>query len=236
MLIVIGGDEYYDGEEDTQVLSRWAKLKILSQFSPEYLDGRKSFVLSWERKHRLIHEDAVRHFLDPDKQNQIFVPDVQSAPEPEHLKAEIDEPADSTSNETNADITVPLLPSVWNTEQAASPSSIDIRDDPPSEREKVKHPDCRTQREGGGLLRMRVGLEHGEIVDTIKKFPDNWEPPSELLSGLKKLFHDKPFVRTVEIWEEVDGSHSITDTTTKIAIGWLFAERACEMIKNTCFT
>ena len=75
MLIVIGGDEYYDGEEDTQVLSRWAKLKILSQFSPEYLDGRKSFIFSWETKHCLIHEDALLHFLGGTGQK--FIPVVR---------------------------------------------------------------------------------------------------------------------------------------------------------------
>ena len=46
-------------------MSRWVKMKLSSQFSEEDLDGRKSFIFSWDSKHRPIHEAAMRHFLDP---------------------------------------------------------------------------------------------------------------------------------------------------------------------------
>ena len=74
VLIVIGGDSYYrdENEEVRFVISRWARKKVASQFSEEYLDGRQSFIFSWHKKHRMIHEEAMRHFLDPDKRGSKF--------------------------------------------------------------------------------------------------------------------------------------------------------------------
>ena len=36
------------------------------------MDGRKSFIFSWNKKHRLIHEEALRHYFDPTKKGQKF--------------------------------------------------------------------------------------------------------------------------------------------------------------------
>ena len=74
VLIVIGGDSYYrdENEEVRFVISRWARKKVASQFSEEYLDGRQSFIFSWHKKHRMIHEEAMRHFLDPGKRGSKF--------------------------------------------------------------------------------------------------------------------------------------------------------------------
>ena len=74
MLIVIGGDSYYQNEDEEarSVISRWAKRKVASQFREEYLDGRQSFIFSWNKKHRPIHEQAMRHFLDPSKRGSKF--------------------------------------------------------------------------------------------------------------------------------------------------------------------
>ena len=74
MLIVIGGDSYYRNEDEKQrcVISRWAKRKVASQFREEYLDGRESFIFSWDKQHRPIHEEALRHYLDPSKRGYKF--------------------------------------------------------------------------------------------------------------------------------------------------------------------
>ena len=74
MLIVIGGDSNYQNEEEEalSVISRWAKGKVASQFGEEYLDGRQSFIFSWDEKHRPIHEEAMQHFLDPGKRGFKF--------------------------------------------------------------------------------------------------------------------------------------------------------------------
>ena len=74
MLIVIGGDRYYkdENEEARSVISRWARRKVASQFREEYLDGRQSFIFSWDEKHRMMHEEAMQHFLDPGKRGYKF--------------------------------------------------------------------------------------------------------------------------------------------------------------------
>ena len=74
VVIVIGGDVNYenDDEENREVISRWAKRKVSSQFSIEYLDGRKSFIFSWNKQHRAIHEEALLHHFDPNKKGQKF--------------------------------------------------------------------------------------------------------------------------------------------------------------------
>ena len=86
-MIIIGGDnEYSDQSEEEQVvISRWARRKVASQFDEEYLDGRKSFIFSWNKAHREIHEEALKHYLDPSKKGQKFqyVPKPKPQPEPE---------------------------------------------------------------------------------------------------------------------------------------------------------
>ena len=90
MLIVIGGDSYYkdENEEARSVISRWARRKVASQFREEYLDGRQSFIFSWDEKHRMIHEEAMRHFLDPGKRGSKFeYTPPMSSPKPIEPKA-----------------------------------------------------------------------------------------------------------------------------------------------------
>ena len=74
MLIVIGGDDNYKDRDEEQrvVISRWARRKVASQFDEEYLDGRKSFIFSWDKQHREIHEEALLHYFDPGKDGQKF--------------------------------------------------------------------------------------------------------------------------------------------------------------------
>ena len=76
VIIVIGGDDNYKDEEEKQgsVLSRWAYRQVSSQFDEKLMDGRKSFIFSWEKEHRPIHEEAMIHFLDPHNKKQKFVP------------------------------------------------------------------------------------------------------------------------------------------------------------------
>ena len=95
MLIVIGGDSYYkdEDEEDQFVISRWARRKVASQFNEEYLDGRKSFIFSWDTKHRPIHEEALRHFLDPSKKGVKFVYTPKPKPLPRPVEPEFIPPA-----------------------------------------------------------------------------------------------------------------------------------------------
>ena len=77
MLIIIVKDERYENkeEEETQFISRWvAKTIINPQVRKEFVDGRKSFVFSWNEEHRPIHEEAMLHFLDPGNNGKAFNP------------------------------------------------------------------------------------------------------------------------------------------------------------------
>lgn len=69
VVVVIGGDSHYkdEAEESHSVLSRWALRIVNLQFKEEFRDGRKSFVFSWDEEHRVIHEEALLHFFDPNK-------------------------------------------------------------------------------------------------------------------------------------------------------------------------
>ena len=59
-------------EEEQSVISRWARRIVRSQFREEFLDGRKSFIFSWDKKHREIHEEALLHYCDPSKKGKKF--------------------------------------------------------------------------------------------------------------------------------------------------------------------
>ena len=75
VIVVIGGDGNYknETEEEQSVISRWAWRKIAhTQFKVEFIDGRKSFVFSWNKQHRAIHEEALLHYFDPSKKGQRF--------------------------------------------------------------------------------------------------------------------------------------------------------------------
>ena len=90
VITVIGGDDNYkdDKEENREVISSWAKRKVSSQFGREYLDGRKSFIFSWNKQHRAVHEQALLHHFDTNKKGQKFeyrppTPNQQSNSQPQ---------------------------------------------------------------------------------------------------------------------------------------------------------
>ena len=74
VIVVIGGDDNYKNvdEEEQSVISRWARRIVRSQFREEFLDGGKSFVFFWDKKHREIHEEALLHYFDPSKKGNKF--------------------------------------------------------------------------------------------------------------------------------------------------------------------
>ena len=94
VLIVIGGDENYrdDDEENRSTLSRQARDTALSrQLRPQLIDGRKSFIFSWNKKHGAIHEEALIHYFDCAKKGQKFTSQpvaepVRIGPEPEKTR------------------------------------------------------------------------------------------------------------------------------------------------------
>lgn len=73
-MIIIGGDKYYKDEEEKEqfVISRWVRRKVASQFDEGYFDGRESFIFSWNKEHREIHEEALEYYLNPNKRGEKF--------------------------------------------------------------------------------------------------------------------------------------------------------------------
>ena len=93
---MIGGDDQYrdEDEEEGTVISRWARKKVASQFNEEYLDGRKSFIFSWNKQHREIHEEALLHYFDPNKKGHKFEyhPKLKPVPKPEPEEHDVTPP------------------------------------------------------------------------------------------------------------------------------------------------
>ena len=104
VLIVIGGDDQYRGEDEEErtVISRWARRKVASQLNEECLDGSKSFIFSWNKQHREIHEDALLHYFDPSKKGQKF--EYQPRPKPKPVPLPIS--ADPTTTTTTKEVLV----------------------------------------------------------------------------------------------------------------------------------
>ena len=111
VIIVIGGDDEYkdEREEDEAVLSRWARRKVSSQFQEEYLDGRQSFIFSWDKKHRGIHVEALLHFFDSNKKGEKFespqrLKKPTQSDNPSFEKADIMPQKDAVINVTNLNL------------------------------------------------------------------------------------------------------------------------------------
>ncbi|XP_068732110.1 uncharacterized protein [Montipora capricornis] len=128
VIIVIGGDDNYkdEDEENEQFISRWARRKVSSQFNDEYMDGRKSFILSWNKKHKEIHEEALRHFLDPSKRGTKFEYKPKRKPPPRPVTA----PADPVQQSRHGSFS-PERPSVKeadsHTPETERPSSRSVK-------------------------------------------------------------------------------------------------------------
>ena len=110
VITVIGGDDNYkdDKEENQEVISSWAKRKVSSQFGGEYLDGRKSFIFSWNKQHRAVHEQALLHYFDLNKKGIKFeyqppTPNQQlnSEPQLQETSTELENPYTSKSYSYN---------------------------------------------------------------------------------------------------------------------------------------
>jgi len=91
---VIGGDDQYrdEDEEERTVISRWARRKVASQFKEEFLDGSESFILSWNKQHREIHEEALLHYFDSSKKGQKFEYQPKPKPKPVPKPKSTEEP------------------------------------------------------------------------------------------------------------------------------------------------
>ncbi|XP_022804645.1 uncharacterized protein LOC111341875 [Stylophora pistillata] len=120
VIVVIGGDDNYEGngEENREVISRWAKRKVSSQFSEEYLDGRKGFIFSWNKQHRAIHEQALLHHFDPNKKGQKF--EYQQQSPNQQTKPEIQSPGLQNPQKTDKSL-------LRNNEATSELTAVEVR-------------------------------------------------------------------------------------------------------------
>ena len=202
--MVIGGDDNYKGrdEEDSRVLSRWARRKIMSQFTEDFLDGSTSFVFSWGEKHRPIHEEALLHLLLHGNQGKKFVPrpvvPEPVVPQPKSFGSE----TDPVENEND-----PELPDVAardDTGNASGSQSGEARE-PEPEPVRMEIPAERGGNEQEKLLATSGGtdqkeftfkatLEYGQVTKMERSVPI----PEYMAESWKKRWGNSPEV-TAEI-------------------------------------
>ena len=82
MLVVIGGDKKYATRDEKQnkFISQSALNAIKTQFPLKFIDGRQSFIFSWDDAHRQIHEEALLHYFDRSKRGKKFEYQQRSQP------------------------------------------------------------------------------------------------------------------------------------------------------------
>lgn len=170
VLIVIGGDSNYkdSDEEDRYVISRWARRKVASQFGEEYLDGRQSFIFSWNMKHREIHEQALLHYFDPSKTGKKF--EYQPKPKPQPKLQPMPQPKPPLGMENTTD-SVPFTTGKRDTK-------IDLEEPGP-------YPVPSYYPEGTVLLhtRLRYGRISFEVGD-VKTWDRAWMPSEKIVQDL----------------------------------------------------
>ncbi|CAH3119328.1 unnamed protein product [Pocillopora meandrina] len=184
VVIVIGGDVNYesDDEENREVISRWAKRKVSSQFSIEYLDGRKSFIFSWNKQHRAIHEEALLHHFDPNKKGQMF----------HHQSPSTNQPP------------IPVLPS-----QAKSPELKNPQKPKSPPRRESSDPSFSNQRDAQGDLdysqrnfpeEKSIHFENTQQLVWATQFSVK-SPPTVLLRGFARYGKVPDQIGDLQIWD-----------------------------------
>ncbi|KAL9963903.1 hypothetical protein ACROYT_G027458 [Oculina patagonica] len=191
-----------EDEEEGTVISRWARRKVGSQFKDEYLDGRKSFIFSWNKEHREIHEEALLHFFDPSKKGQKFEyqPKPKPVPKPKTEEPEITPAADRDIQPE------PYVVEDDREQLVPDDESSGARRRSFSDREEQKQ-GLRGQQEGasygtigpgeaerdypaGTVLletRMRYGKISYQAKDIVKR-EDRWQPPDQVETELLERY------------------------------------------------
>lgn len=171
---MIGGDDNYksESEENESFISHWAKRRIaLPQFRQELIDGRKSFVFSWNKSPKAIHVEALVHYFDPNAQGRKF--------EHQSLKRSIQSKpqAPSFANVTDLDPALTLASSVASLEIGVisnSSGGVTGRDPRILKGEKI---------DGIDLATSRCTLPPESVRDPLQKDSDGTRPILQLSVG-----------------------------------------------------
>ena len=85
------------------------------------MDGRKSFIFSWDKKHRKIHEEALLHFFNPSRKGQKFEPQRPEHRAPTKSVTQPQPRASGTSRRKTEGIKTQQPQDTWDTLQCGSP-------------------------------------------------------------------------------------------------------------------
>ncbi|XP_073256055.1 uncharacterized protein [Porites lutea] len=220
VLIVIGGDNNYrdEDEQGRSVISRWAKRKVASQFGEEYLDGRQSFIFSWNEKHRPIHEEAMRHYLDPGKRGSKFEYTLpKPLPEPiPHVDLRSASADTDISREDFQDANTPHRRSFNNLESQKSELTYDL--------DKGTYEALNMGGSGvppvylGGTVLLETYVRYGSISfnrEDIFQEKGGWRPTAKQVSDLMSGFKSIPLAKVTFVSIGNGGvSYSVVKVTT----------------------
>ncbi|XP_078380102.1 uncharacterized protein LOC144663042 isoform X1 [Oculina patagonica] len=266
VLIVIGGDDQYrdEDEEERTVISRWAKRKVGSQFNDEYLDGRESFIFSWNKKHREIHEEALLHYFDPSKKGQKFVYQPKPKPVPRVKEPKITPPSavDIPEEFGPSDDKEPLLGGYGNggsirrssgQEGPKSEFSVDL--------EEPSFGALRVQSDSGtapadypeGTVLLSTRMRYGKIsyeVEDVENWDQRWQPSERTVRDLgqdwksvavaKVLFITNAsggvFCKVIEVKPRKEGICAWLIALFILCMSWCFDKiKACVIAIFYCF-
>nr|XP_058946161.1 uncharacterized protein LOC131774155 [Pocillopora verrucosa] len=218
VFIVISGDKNYKSksEEDQFFLSQWAKDNISPQFRTDLVDGRKSFIFSWNQKHRPIHEKALLHYFDPDKSGQKFTvsqPDseVTSAP-PRGPFAAPSRHLDSQQESPEISQQVPS-----DTENHADEQQTEEQNEDESEPSALQVSDPHISIDNEQLLletRMRYGKISFESKDVVTRV-ENWQPSEEDAKDLEQKWKSTPVAKLKVFGNKSGEIHRVVVTPTR---------------------
>lgn len=185
VLIVIAGDTSYkdETEKEQSVISRWARRKVASQFDEEHLDGRKSFIFSWNLKHQTIHEEALLHFFDPNKKGEKFRYQPKLSPELQVTPSVAATPREG--DKVLKDGTSDLL--VANDELDLENENSDRNERSKDYRDTDTTPALMNYPKGTVLLktRLRYGKVSFKESDVVER-QQEWQPSDMIVQDLKE--------------------------------------------------
>lgn len=227
-MIVISGDKNYKSksEEDQLFLSKWARDTISRQFRTHLVDGRKSFIFSWNQKHRPIHEEALLHYFDPEKKGQRFDPQTPTAATP---KLPGHPPTPSHHSDIQQEDSEISVPKSADTEEAAlqrsgtqgQNSGCQYEEDGEQQTLDVTQTRLQDSDENSGksnlrrILKLQTSLRYGKISyrsADVETWDGSWNPPD---SEVKKLKQEYKSTRVIRLTIFVDENDKICGVIVK---------------------
>lgn len=227
-MIVICGDKNYQSksEEDQLFLSKWGRDTISPQFRTDLVDGRKSFIFSWNQKHRPIHEEALLHYFDPEKKGQRFDPQPPTKATPVLSVYPATSSHHSDFQQEDSDISVPKSAEreeaapEWSGTQGQN-SRCQSEEDGEQQTLDVTETGLQDSGENSGksnlrrILKLQTSLRYGKISyhsADVETWDESWNPPD---SEVKKLEQEYKSTRVARLTIFVDENDKICGVRVK---------------------